>query len=416
MTDYSERDTEQLMNFSKDQEMEYGDSNIELENQEGEQMDINIEDYDDLRNTLSLSGRETEGQSLILSKCKELIEKLREELLEEKGQNTDLREKVLKLNDQLKDRKGVENLESQLLDMDEISKTIMQMNEKVEGFQNQAMMSTKMNEKLKELLQEKDKIINKMKEEIDSVVALKDEIPSILDMNTQLNQKLQESEQRVQSLLKRNKDSEDIESQIKRLQGSLEQSKKAILQLADNNNELKEKNALIEKEKDLIEQENTKLDELKTEQENEMEKLFDHQEKLKEMLQEVGNDLKMALEENQSLKQRFEQENRVNTQRRLEEARKKDKDIQRLNKKLAMLKEKDENNRIVIEKMNEETHRLKDTYEQKLVDEKMINSQRQIMAERLEQELHKNAQDINEMSNQFDVSKKNLKFSSKKKK
>ena len=42
---------------------------------------------DEYRNTLSLSGRDTEGQSLILIKSKEMIEKLKQELLDSKTEN-----------------------------------------------------------------------------------------------------------------------------------------------------------------------------------------------------------------------------------------------------------------------------------------------------------------------------------------
>lgn len=55
------------------------------------------DDDDDYRNTMSVSCRETEGQSLILIKSKELIEKLRQELLDVKTENLELQEKVMEM-------------------------------------------------------------------------------------------------------------------------------------------------------------------------------------------------------------------------------------------------------------------------------------------------------------------------------
>ena len=56
---------------------------------------------DDFRNTLSVSGRETEGQNLILIKSKELIEKLKYQLLQSETENLTLQEQILEMTKQI---------------------------------------------------------------------------------------------------------------------------------------------------------------------------------------------------------------------------------------------------------------------------------------------------------------------------
>ena len=91
---------------------------------------------DEFRNTLSLSGRDTEGQSLILIKSKEMIERLKQELLDSKTENLGLQEKILDMAHQLELAKNTRlDVQKQLLEVDEIAKTMEMMGEKVKLFQ-----------------------------------------------------------------------------------------------------------------------------------------------------------------------------------------------------------------------------------------------------------------------------------------
>ena len=90
---------------------------------------------DDFRNTLSVSGRETEGQNLILIKSKEMIEKLRYQLLQSETQNLTLQEQILEMSKQIEALKQSKfDIQKQMVEEDEIVKTMELMRSKVDEF------------------------------------------------------------------------------------------------------------------------------------------------------------------------------------------------------------------------------------------------------------------------------------------
>lgn len=414
MTSTSERETEKLISMSKDRSS--SNNNYKGTTEEG----VEEEYYG--RNTLSLSGRETDGQSAILAKCKELIERLREELLIEKQENAELKEKILDISEKLQDAKknNIHTAEDQLFEMEEINKTILEMGHKVDVFQKEAetalqeksqvekklQTAMKINQQLKDFLKEKDNLIETMKEEMDSVLLIKEEIPKLMEINQHLNGKLKERNEQMEVVMQRVKNTDTIEDEIKALQESLEEARNAILELGRVNEQLKEKIKNIEKEKEKFQKENLELRSLKNQQNEELRAFCENQEDFKNLLEQMGKDLKEAMEENNRLKNRLEERathQASESKRSKIQSEKKDSEIRQLNKQLRILKQDNIANKATIEKLKKETEKIKNDYEIKLKERVFESTQRQLISNRLEEEIQKNMHDINQFADQCHV-------------
>lgn len=84
---------------------------------------------------MSVSGRETEGQNLILIKSKELIEKLKYQLLQSETENLTLQEQILEMTKQVEVLKQSKyDVQKQLVEEDQIVKMMELMKSKVDDF------------------------------------------------------------------------------------------------------------------------------------------------------------------------------------------------------------------------------------------------------------------------------------------
>lgn len=383
---------------------------------------------DDYRNTMSVSGRETEGQSLILIKSKELIEKLRQELLDVKTENLDLQEKVMEMAHQLEVAKSSRvDIQRQLLEVDEISKTMEFMGDKVKEFQQEAerAMTEKqvmaeefslnldqmnklqqINEHLTNLNDAKDQIIDKMKGEMSSVLMLKDEIPKIIEMNSQLTEKLKERDAQIQHLAKLAKNPEDfdeIETAIKELSDALISAKGQIELLNKGNKDLNE--------------ENKKLREMEDESLQAQEALFKQQESMQELLQDLGDSLKKAQSDNGRLKERLEtvlkeKQSDKNGNKLLDDQEREmlEGKIRQLDRHIQELSSRDKQNCDLIQDLKQENTTFRERYEQRLADVQSQGSQLDIQSQRVvgknqAQEPESMIQSMREKSN-----KKGVKF------
>lgn len=402
----------------------------------GEMGEMEFQD-DDFRNTLSLSGRDTEGQSLILIKSKEMIEKLKQELLDSKTENLGLQEKIMDMAHQLELAKNTRlDVQKQLLEVDEIAKTMEIMGEKVKLFQKEAETALQdkamlvkqqassqeqisklkeINQNLTDLNESKDQIINKMKSEISSVLILKDEIPKILEMNNLLKEKLKERDTQLQQLAtmaKPMQEHKEIEQAIQELSENLTKSKTQIEELSKDNM--------------LLTQENERLRQVETESLVTHEQLFKSQENMQEILKELGESLKQAQDDNASLKLRLEKlqsekeysetkhieretspasnEQKVIVTLQNKEREVLEEKIEDLEREIQDLTNRDSNQRLVISKLKGETETMRQRYEERLAAVESENTQREVVNQRIGQELEYNVKSMRQLSDQFGVS------------
>ena len=433
MQGVSKGDTEEIHPYDQ----EIARNSLELSNTQhvGTQNFTNTGEFenDDFRNTLSLSGRDTEGQSLILIKSKEMIEKLKQELLDSKTENLGLQEKILDMAHQLELAKNTRlDVQKQLLEVDEIAKTMELMGEKVRLFQREAETALTEKEKLAqslvtsqehinklkeininltELNESKDMIINKMKSEISSVLLLKDEIPKILEMNNVLKNKLQERDAQLKQLAtmaKPEQEHAEIQAAIKELSDNLQQSKTQIEALSKDNK--------------LLTEENLKLREMEQESLATQEQLFKSQENMQEVLQDLGESLKQAQKDNLDLKARLErlqeEKNAVSSpapapqtaqtpeikQLPTDERNRLEAKIEDLEREIQDLTNRDANNKVVISRLNNDTESLRQRYEQRLQDMQSESTHRELLNKRIGQELESNVKSMRSLTNHFGVS------------
>lgn len=169
--------------------------------------------------------------------------------------------------------------------------------------------SSEINKKLKALIVEKDRMIDKMTTEMDKFIKIKDEFEPIIKLNAQLKQGLEEKDTELQKV------SEALTSKIeesKELQAKLEEASQLMEQMPSIEefvkttsatvDEMREENSKLRKQTDEVVQTNEQLLKLNEELQRDLERCMSTEKEMKAVMDMMEQAVDLLSKENSGLK------------------------------------------------------------------------------------------------------------------
>jgi len=196
--------------------------------------------------------RESISKEAIIIQCKDLIAKLRSQLLEEKANYSNAQKEIVQLRD---------IISQQDEDDESIRKIAQDMSSRYEEIQIKAQVNLEDLEeknriiadmkgqisKLRDVLGKKDILINTMKQEIEGVIRIKESYSQAIGENSKLKDLISERDQQLDALLQNIQDTQQFEEMVKSVAEDMEKSRKALKACEEEKLTLINKIASLEK-------------------------------------------------------------------------------------------------------------------------------------------------------------------------
>ena len=364
--------------------------------------EVDEDDQPEERDTVSERGS-TSREYQIIAQSRELVGKLRQELIEEKTRSVSLSNQIEQLQEIIRNND----------DDTEIRSIMRQMKNSCDSFQTQAEaaiterneMSDKLrnvmdiSQKYKEAHIKKDEMLNKMRSEFQNVLSLKESYQKIETENKQLKKTLEEREKQLIFTLEKVKEREGFEDEITKFSQEMQNTQQMLakeqiarkeaegicVELSTLNDQLRES---FQKAQNVIKESESSRKSL-NKQNFELQNKFQELEDInRKTIQDLRNQVQELKEENQEISSKL-QKLRKQKQVQIEEIEK--------------LKDSEAESKGLTSRLNNEINRLKDEYFGQIESTKNVSTHREVLLASKEDELEEALYKLSLLAKKFEV-------------